>query len=265
MGVGVVSGAAICLAVMTNTAGVVAVTGSIAPPPPAVAALPVVLVLVVALAGWSAASARAFVPFLTASVVALGIVVYAVAAQPAGLAWNYYPSKVAWIWATVAFPFLLVPFAQPRGGPAPRSTLGAVAVLLAAIALSPVATPVLPSAMAWTQTGLEQQGYSVGAWEQPDAAALRLVERLGSTRQKYVVYGVDPEEDRITNFWLATYDPFENNKFIAWAYFEQNRPEDICTILDQQPRRIVATADPTAEQALEATCGRDVRTERVRP
>ena len=260
LGAGVLAGSTVCLKVMANTDGFLTLTGSIAAPSPAAAAVPPFLVLVVVVAGWSRLPRRAFVPFLAGSVVALGIVVYSVAVQPPGLAWNYYPAKVAWIWALVALPLLLVPFARPGpAGPSARAAPGALGVLLVGIALSPVASPVLPAAVGWTQSGLQPQGSSVGAWVQPDAASLRLVERLASTRKRYVAYAVVPEEDRITNFWLATYEAYDNNSFIAWAYFEQGGPQDICTLLAEQPDRIVATKDPTAQAQLEATCGHDVR------
>jgi len=288
MAAGTLSGSVVCLKVIDNTPGFLSLTGSIAPPTPAAAALPVFLVLAIGAAGWSAVPRRAFVPFAAGSLVTLGIVIYAVVGQPEGMAWNYYPAKVAWLWATVALPMLLLPFAHPHPHPRPgaeadvatggttgektgertargRAALGAVAVLLGGVAFSPVASPLFADHIGWTQNGLFRQGFALGDWEQPDAAALNLVERLGSQRKKYVVYGVDPQEDRITNFWLATYDPYEDSDLIGWAYFEQGRPEDICTILDKQPGRIVATSDPTAEQLLETTCGRDVRVERVRP
>ena len=92
--------------------------------------------------------------------------------------------------------------------------------------------------------------------------------RLGHPRTRYVVYGVSPEDDRLTNFWLAAYDPYDGptdeDEFITWGYHETGTAADVCALLDLQPDRVVATADPAAEQQLRQECGRDVRVRLLR-
>jgi hypothetical protein len=142
---------AYCLLVLLKTHSYLTVDGSIAAPSPVTALLVPVFVLLVAVGRWSSAEPRAFVPYLVGTVTALGITTYAVLAQPDGLPWNYSPSKIAWIWILVGFPLLLLPFAHPRR-PSPHLlpvVAGAAGVVLAAMAFSPVTSPVLPSALAW--------------------------------------------------------------------------------------------------------------------
>ena len=173
MTLGGLAGSAACLAVVLEHDGAVALPGSIAAPTPAAAALLPIAVLLIAVPARSRIPGPAFVPFLAGSVVALGIVGWAVIGQPANLPWNYYPAKLAWIWAVVALPLLLVPFSHPRvrgQQPAGRGSavLGAIGVLIAAAALSPVASPVLPKELAWTQVGLAPAS-TIGTWTYPTA------------------------------------------------------------------------------------------------
>ena len=79
-----------------------------------------------------------------------------------------------------------------------------------------------------------------------------------------MVYRVDPAQDRLTNFWLVLHDGTGDRVLYRWAYYDQGRPEDICELLDQQPDRVVVTADDTAGPLLESTCGHAVRVRRVR-
>jgi hypothetical protein len=271
--VGAGAGATVCLVVIAHADGFVAVNGSIAAPSPATTLLVPLVVVALAVGGWSSVEPRAFVPFFAGSVAVLGIVAYSVAAQPPGLAWNYYPSKVAWLWTVAALPLLLVPFAHPRRSePAPAEArsrtvtvvLGAAGVLLAATAFSGVGSPVLPSALSWSQTTLASSPTrgawtTIGDWAQPNADSLRLAVRLGDPHQRYVVYRYDPAEDRITNFWLAPYDTRADQVLLRWAYAEQGGAADICSLLSQQPDRIVVTAEPAAKDELEDACGGPVR------
>ena len=269
---GVGTGAAVCFSVLVAGDDSVILSGSIAAPSPATALLVPLAVLALAVGGWSAVPPRAFLPFLAASLAVLGIVAVSVATQPPGLAWNYYPSKLAWIWTVVALPLLLVPFAHPRrseptrsgapaaGGRTVAVVAGAVGVLLAGTALSGVGSPVLPAALSWSQTTVASSPTrgawsTIGDWSQPDAESLRLAVRLGDPDQRYVVHLVDPPEDRLTNFWLAPYDAPGDRVLLRWAYTEQGGLADVCVLLRQQPDRVVVTADPSVEAQLEATCG----------
>jgi hypothetical protein len=144
---------------------------------------------------------------------------------------------------------------------------GATAVVLGTLALSPVTSPVLPNQVAWLQSGLAPT-QTIAEWDQPDVASLRLAVRLGHSRTRYVVHGVSPEDDRLTNFWLAAYDPYDGptnrDEFITWGYYETGTVADVCALLVLQPYRVVATADPAAEEQLRQECGRDVRVWLVR-
>lgn len=268
MVVGSTAGAAYCLFVLAQAGGFIDIPGAIASPPPATVLLVPVLVLLVAAGRWSAVEGKAFVPYLVGTVAAAGIVAYAVAVQAEGLAWNYFPAKIAWTWMLAGLPLLLVPFAHPRVAPGRRLTTvtGAAGVVLGALALSPVTSPVLPNQVAWLQSGLTPT-QTIAVWDQPDVVSLRLAVSLGHPRTRYVVYGVSPPDDRLTNFWLAAYDPYDGptnrDEFITWGYYETGSPADICRLLDLQPYRVVATADPDAEEQLRQECGREVRVRMV--
>ena len=263
------SAAAYTLFVLTHTEGFVQINGSITAPAPVIGLLVPLVVLLVALGGWSAIPFRAFTPYFVGTIAAAGITAYAVWVQPAGLPWNYFPSKVAWIWVLVGVPLLLVPFAHPRAGAGRRSRViaGALCVLLGVSSLSPLTAPVLPHALGWLDGGRAPTP-TLSTWEQPDVAALRLAVRLGAGRTRYVVYRVVPEEDRITNFWLAAHEPYgelgDDSRFVGWAYGETGTAADICALLALQPDRVVATADPAAEAELGAQCGRPVEVRLVR-
>ena len=178
-------------------------------------------------------------PYLVGTVAAAGITAYTVLVQPEGLPWNYFPAKIAWTWLLAGLPLLLVPFAHPKVGPgrAPRRS-SAVRSRPGALALSPVTSPVLPNHLAWLQSG-QAPTRTIAEWDQPDAASLRLAVGLGHPRTRYVVYAVSPEDDRLTNFWLAAYDPYDGrtdqNEFITWGYYETGTAADVCALLDLQP------------------------------
>ena len=228
------------------------------------------LVLLIATARWSAIETGAFVPYLAAAVAAAAITASAVLVQVEGLPWNYFPAKIAWTWLLAGLPLLLVPFAHPRIAPGRRApaVAGSVGVVLGALALSPLASPVLPNQVAWMQSGLTPSR-TIADWDQPDVASLRLAVELGHPRTRYVVYGVFPEDDRLTNFWLAAYDPYDGptdeDEFITWGNHETGTAADVCALLDLQPDRVVATTDPGAEQQLRQECGRDVRVRLLTP
>jgi hypothetical protein len=80
--------------------------------------------------------------------------------------------------------------------------------------------------------------------------------------------GSRPEDDRLTNFWLAAYDPYDGptnkDEFITWGYYETGTVADVCALLVLQPYRVVATADAAGEEQLRQECGRDVRVRLVR-
>jgi len=212
---------------------------------------------------WSSVGSRAFVPYLAGTVAAATVTAYGVLAQPEGLPWNYYPAKVAWTWLLVGLPFLLVPFAHPRTAPGLRRTAvaGAAGVLVGALALSPVTSPVLPREVTWLQSG-QAPTHAIAAWDQPDVDSLRLAVSLGHPRTRYVVYGVSPPDDRLTNFWLSAHDRIDgsvyDDEFLRWGYRETGTLAEVCELLVLQPDRVVATADPTVEQALRQECGRKV-------
>ena len=258
VGLNAAAGAAYCLYVLSQTEGFVTINGSIAAPPPVTVALVPLLVLLVAAGGWTAVRLPQLAPFLLGTLAVLAITVYAVIVQPAGQPWNYFPSKVPWIWTLVGLPLLLLPFAHPRAAQL-RATVvaGAVSVLLAASALAPVTSPVLPAALGWLQSGRTPTP-SLGDWSQPDAASLRLAVSLGDRGTRYVVHGVSPDDDRLTNFWLVPYDDprdrLEEGSFFRWGYREGSL-QDVCDLLSGQPDRVVVTADPTMEAQLEGACG----------
>ena len=270
MVLGTAAGAAYCLFVMSQAGDFVDIPGAIAAPTPVTAALVPLLVLLIAVGRWSAIGLGAFVPYLVGTVAAAAVTTYAVLVQPPGLPWNYFPAKVAWTWLLVGFPLLLVPFAHPRVSPGRPLTVvtGAMGVVIAALVVSPVTSPVLPNTIAWTQSG-QLPTRTIAEWDQPDVASLRLAVRLGHPRTRYVVYGVSPEDDRLTNFWLAAYDPYDGptnqDEFIRWGYRETGTAADVCELLALQPYRVVATADPVAEQQLRELCGEDVRVRLLGP
>jgi hypothetical protein len=257
--------AAAYTAYVLNGAGrVVDASGSIAAPSPlAVASVPL-LVLLIATWGLSSMPSTAFAPYLCGTAAVALVTAGAVVLQPDGFPWAYFPAKLAWVWLLAGLPLLLTPFAHPpsdRGRRLPVA-VGALAVLVGVTALSPIASPVVPRAAVWTQSG-NQPSQRIGEWAQPDAQSLRLAVSLGHRRTRYVVFAVEPPADRLTNFWLVPYDPSKgtnrDNAFFMWGYSEVGTVADICALLDAEPFRVVATADPGAEQLLEGECARDVR------
>lgn len=270
---GTASGAAYCVYVLTQAAGFIDIPGGIASPTPVMAALVPLLVLVVVAARATSVHASALTPYLVGTVAVAGIVAYSVAVQAEGLAWNYFPAKIAWTWMIAGLPLLLVPFAHPRERPGVPArpviaATGAAAVLLGALALSPLTSPVLPNQVAWLQSGLHPSR-TIAVWDQPDTASLRLAVSLGHPRTRYVVHAVSPVDDRLTNFWLAAYDPYDGptneDDFITWGYYETGTVADICELLEIQPYRVVATADPGAKRQLRRACGREVEVRLVQP
>ncbi|WP_372735094.1 hypothetical protein [Nocardioides sp.] len=263
MAAGTATSAGYCLYVLSRAGDFVHIAGSIVAPSPPVAVLIPLVVLLIAVGGWSAVRREAFTPYAVGSLAVAGVTTYAVLIQREGQLWNYFPAKIAWIWVLVGLPLLLVPFAHPAA-PTRRAlptVAGALAVVLAALSLSPITAPVLPAEAAWLQGG-RTTTKSIDRWGQPDAAALRLAVRLGDRRTRYVVHNVDPGNDRLTNFWLAAYDPLDGptnrDEFINWGYRATGTVADICELLDLQPDRVVATADPSAKANLRSECGRDV-------
>ena len=263
MAVGAGSGAAYCLYVVVQGVYNVQILGAIAAPSPVTVVLVPVLVLGIVLGRWSALDGRALWPYLAGTVAAAAITAYGVLAQPEGVPWNYYPAKVAWTWLLVGLPFLLVPFAHPRTAPGLGRTAvaGVTGVLLGALALSPVTSPVLPHPVSWLQSG-QAPTHTMAAWDQPDIDSLRLAVSLGHPRNRYVVYAVSPPDDRLTNFWLSAYDRIGgsvyHDEFLRWGYRETGTLAEVCELLVLQPYRVVATADPTMEQQLRQECGRKV-------
>ena len=266
---GTSAGAAYCVYVLHQAGTFIDIPGAIASPKPVMAALVPLLVLLVVSTGCTSVNTSALVPYLVATVPVVGIVAYAVAVQAEGLAWNYFPAKIAWTWMLAGLPLLLVPFAHPRApGRAVVPTTGATVVLLGALAVSPLTSPVLPHQVAWLQSGLTPSR-TIAEWDQPDNASLRLAVSLGHPRTRYVVHAVSPIDDRLTNFWLAAYDPYDGptneDDFITWGYYETGTVADICELLEIQPYRVVATADPGARKQLRRECGREVPVRLVRP
>jgi hypothetical protein len=266
MVLGTAGSAAYCLFVLSQTDGFVTINGSIAAPAPVTVVLVPLLVLLIAAGGWTAVRLPDLAPYLVGTVAMLAITVYAVAVQPPGLAWNYFPSKIPWIWTLVGFPLLLLPFAHPRTSQSRTvAVAGAASVVLAASALAPVTSPVLPEAAGWLQSGRTPTP-DLAHWSQPDAESLRLAVGLGDRRTRYVVYQVTPEEDRLTNFWLTAYDPLDDREFLRWGYRETGTLADLCGLLELQPDRVVATRDPTVQTQLAEQCGLDdVRVRLLRP
>lgn len=259
---GTAAGAAYCVYVLAQAGSFIDIPGSIASPTPVMAALVPLLVLLVVAARSTSADVSALVPYLVGTLPVLGIVAYAVAVQAEGLPWNYFPAKIAWTWMLAGLPLLLVPFAHPRVPARPLVAAGGAAgVLLGALALSPVTSPVLPQQTAWLQSGLTPTR-TIAEWDQPDTDSLRMAVELGHPRTRYVVHAVSPPDDRLTNFWLAAYDPYDGptneDDFITWGYYETGTVADICELLEIQPYRVVATADPGAKAQLRRECGRQV-------
>jgi hypothetical protein len=251
MAAGAGLGGAYAVHVATSAGGrLVDAGGSITAPSPWWCALVPVLVLVVAGGRATRARTSAFVPYLVGSLAAAAVTGAAVLAQDDGEYWNYYPAKFAWVWLLVGLPLLLAPFAHPRGtGPwwSGGALAGSLAVLLAAPLLSPLASPVR----------------ALDDWQQPTEASLALAAELGHPRTRYVVVTVDPIEDRLTNFWLVPYEgdqgPDPTNTFYAWGYTYSGPLSDVCDLLEVEPDRVVATADPGLEAQLTQECGAPVR------
>lgn len=251
---GVAGGAAYTVYVVTTASRLLDAYGAIEAPPPLVAALVPVLVLVVAVGRLTSLPVAVFAPYLAGSVVALVVTLSLVVMQPDEARWNYLPAKLAWVWLLVGLPLLLAPFAHPRrdGRPvvAVGISLGAVLVLVAATFLSPLPTPV----------GRGER--TIGAWTNPDGRSLRLAVDLADPSARYVVFEVRGAEDRMTNFWLVVQDgdtgPSRGNVFFMWAYGSSGGAAEVCDLLDAQPVRVVATSNPRAEGRLRRACGRDV-------
>jgi len=242
---GATTGAAYFVYVVSQAAGrLVDAPGSIAAPSPVVVAVVPVLVLVIAVARLSSAPEAVFVPYLVGSLAAAALTVEFVITQPDGQAWNYFPAKFAWVWLLVGLPLLLVPLAHSRTAKAWLPLVGVLGVL---VVLGPIGSPLT----------------RIHDWSKPSAGSLDLAVELGAPSERYVVYEVRPTEDRLTNFWLVAYDgetgPTRDNPFFVWAYHETGSVADICSLLADEPDRIVATGDPLARTDLRDACGREVR------
>ena len=269
MGAGTATAAAYCLFVLSQAHGFVDIPGAIASPTPVTALLVPVLVLLIATGRWSAIEAGAFVPYLVGTVAAAGITAYAVLVQAEGLPWNYFPAKIAWTWLLAGLPLLLVPVRAPTGRPRAAGHGGRRVHRCRPRRPRPVSAdltgPAEPGRLDAERPGPDPDDRRLGPARRRLAAAGR---RAGPSADRYVVYGVSPEDDRLTNFWLAAYDPYDGptneDEFITWGYHETGTAADVCALLDLQPDRVVATADPAAEQQLRQECGRDVRVRLLR-
>ena len=245
---GVVTSAAYTVVVLANSLDFTEINGSIAAPAPPTTILVPLLVLLIAAGRWSAVRAPAFVPYLAGTAATAAITIYTILIQPEGVIWGYFPSKLPWIWTLVGLTMLLLPFAHPVRPARTRLSRavlagGAASVLLAATALSPLTSPLLPARLAWLQSGPAPSG-TMWHWAQPTADSLRLAVSLGDRRERYVVYNVSPPDDRLTNFWLAPYDAVGDREFFRFSVLTANTLPDICTLLATQPDRIVVTARP---------------------
>ena len=205
---GFVTSAAYTVVVLANSLDFTEINGSIAAPAPPTTVLVPLLVLLIAAGRWSTVRTPAFVPYLAGTAATAALTVFTILIQPEGVIWGYFPSKLPWIWTLVGLTMLLLPFAHPvRPARTRRSRAvlagGAASVLLAATALSPLTSPLLPARLAWLQSWAPRRGGTMWQWAQPTADSLSLAVSLGDRRERYVVYSVSPPDDRLTNFWLG--------------------------------------------------------------
>jgi hypothetical protein len=265
---GAASGALLALPVLwSDVAPTVTAPGTIAAPSPVVFVLVPVLVAGIALGRPARAPAAAFAPYFAGTAVAALVVVYAVTAQPAGSEWNYYPAKLSWLWIATGLPLLLVPAAHPhddrgsgRGIRAGREVALSAGVLLIAAAGTRVSSPLLPPALAPWGPGASQHDGSrslLDGWDLPDAQTLAHVVALGDDGRRVVLWDMrDPGNDRLGNFWLATYDPIADTRLTRWAYGSMHTEiADLCALLEVDADRVVLTRNPALVHQLSQTCG----------
>lgn len=264
-GLGGATGSAYCLFMLTKADRFITIPGSIAAPTALTAVAVVLVVAATTLSAGTALPRRHIAPWAVGTVTSLAVVVYAVAVQPPGLPWNYFPAKVAWVWILLSLPLVLTALVHPRAaGTRHAQTIGALAVLALAAGVARVASPVVPMDLQWLGATDRPLG-SIGNWSRPSADSLRLAADLGDRRTRYVVFDVDPAEDRLTNFWLAVHHPpsgpFTDDEFVMWSYRPAGAVEDLCDLLDLQPDRVVVTAGHTSADAIRRACGPGTRIE----
>jgi hypothetical protein len=252
--------------------------GSIAAPGPALSVTVVLIVLSIVAAGLPRIRRSVFLPYLLGTLGAVAIVLYLAAKQPPGMEWAYYPRKVAWMWVLVGFPLLLAPaafvHARPRAGPRRSrffstvlAAAGSLAVLSLAAGSVRVSSPLLPSALVGLSPGAQTPGGAwsiLRGWGQPDWQMVETVLRLGASNRPLVIWAYsDPGNDRLGNFWMSTYDPAQppgSGTYISplggWAYgYNPTDVTQLCTLLDQDPLRNVATRDASLPSTVNSQCG----------
>ena len=278
-GVAMVAAVLLILPLLTGPArAAVTNTGGISPPPPAVFLTVPLIVLAIAVAGLPQVRRSVFLPYLLGTLAAGAVVTYAVAQQPPGLEWNYYPAKLAWIWVLVGFPLLLTPaaFVVPlrsttawgrRVLPTTIAAAASIAVLGLAATSVRVSSPLLPQAAAALAPGAQPGGTTLlilNGWQSPDWRTVDAVLALGAKKQSLVMWNYfDPGNDRLGNFWLATYDPLLSPdsgamfaQFFNWAAAEDGVDvNQLCDLLNRDPLRIVATRNSLLPSVVTSRCG----------
>ena len=279
-GVAMVAAVLLVLPLLTGPGNLAAVTatGWISPPPPAVFLTVPLIVLAIAVAGLPQVRRSVFLPYLLGTLAAGAVVTYAVAQQPPGLEWNYYPAKLAWIWVLVGFPLLLTPaaFVVPlrsttawgrRVLPTTIAAAASIAVLGLAATSVRVSSPLLPQAAAALAPGAQPDGTTLlilNGWQGPDWRTVDAVLALGAKKQSLVMWNYfDPGNDRLGNFWLATYDPLLSPdsgamfaQFFNWAAAEDGVDvNQLCDLLNRDPLRIVATRNSLLPSVVTSRCG----------
>jgi hypothetical protein len=259
------AGSAYCLQVLRATEGAVTYGGAVNGPSPVLALAIVLGFAAVVLTGASTTARTALIPWLTATGVLVALVVVVVALQPADARWNYYPAKTAWTWTLVLLPMLLLPLAHPRPVVRRRGVaVGALAFLMAIAATSSTASPLPPTNLGWLTAPAEptELRRSIGDWANPSASGLGRAVQLLDGPDPYVVFRVDPAEDKRTNFWLALREPAPadllDSAMVRWAYSYDGTAEALCPILKQEPSRVIVTTDPSAGDDVRDACGREV-------
>ncbi len=253
-------------------------TGSISAPSPALFVTVPSVVLLIACGGLPQIRRSVFLPYLLGTLGAGAVVLYLVAKQPSGLAWNYYPAKAAWMWVLVGIPLPLAAaaFVRPRRLATARgsrilATVLAVTGSLAVVGMAEgsvrVSSPLLPAAFDGLSPGAQTPGGTFSilrGWGQPDDQMVASVLRWGASGQSLVIWAYsNPGNDRLGNFWLSTYDPLPPpgrgapiSPFGGWAYgYDPTDMNQLCALLDRDPRRNVATRDSLLPQTISSQCG----------
>lgn len=232
---------------------------------------------------------------------------WAMLAQENANRWNYYPAKLSWTWISVTIPLLVwvlvprqwhsqqaLPEREPATDSVPRpgqeengvsrrisrtpylpDVLQMVLPMVGMAAIFYFGSP-LPSPFLSEKPPGPLGGFSIpSGWNQPSASVMNAVIESGSTRQssKVVFWDFsDPGNDRIANFWLASYDVpmqmgtlVQRSSFAGWAYtYEPGALDHLCQLLEAEPNRSVRTSNPKLPQDVAARCGIANRVE-VRP